>query len=72
MRRLLILLPFAAGIAVLVGGNFAWAGAAAMMRGNMIFGGLFLMYGVGGIILGASLWKAYRQFKRPDASQAAP
>lgn len=64
MRRLLILLPFAAGIAVLIGGNFAWAGIAAFAKGNRLFGGIFLMYGMGGIILGVSLWRAYRQFRR--------
>ena len=67
MRRLFVLLPFGAGIAMLIGGNFAWAGAAAMMRGNMVFGVVFLLYGVGGIILGVSLWKAYRRYRRPSA-----
>lgn len=64
MRYVLILIPFAAGLAMMIGGYYAVQGVRLLTAGNTTFGAMFLVYGVTGIFLGVILWKAYREFRR--------
>jgi hypothetical protein len=64
MRHIVVLVPFAAVLAVVFGGYYAVAGIRLVMAGSTVLGGVFLGYGAGGVLLGVALWKAYRDYKR--------
>lgn len=60
-RALLILIPFFAAITAIIGGFYAWVGVRAMVSGNAAGGALFLLFGLGGFVLAASLWSLRRR-----------
>jgi hypothetical protein len=64
MRHVIVLVPFAALLAVVFGGYYAVAGFRLMTGGSRVLGGVFLGYGIGGLLLGFALWKAYRDYRR--------
>lgn len=72
MRRLIVLIPFAAAFAMIFGGYYAIAGLRTILSGNPTFGAFFLVYGLGGLLIGVALWRAYRDYrKRLRESNAA-
>ena len=74
MRYVLILVPFAAGLAMMIGGFYAAQGGRLIAAGRASVGALFLVYGIGGVILGVALWRAHRQYRRrigrPDSEES--
>jgi hypothetical protein len=64
MKRLLILVPFAAVFAVVFGLYYAWAGLNALMQGNSVVGTIFFIYGLGGLVLATALWRSYRDYRK--------
>lgn len=63
IRFVLILIPFAAAIAMIIGGYYAVQGARVIAAGQSGVGILFLGYGIMGLILGVTLWRAYRSYR---------
>lgn len=59
-------------MALVFGGYYALAGARVMLQGSTALGGLFLFYGIGGIVLGVALWTAFRDYRRKLRSPEPP
>lgn len=63
MRRIIILIPFACAFAMIFGGYWTYTGLGMVLADNML-GAFFLVYGLGGLLIGGTLWKAYRDYRR--------
>ena len=64
MQRLLsVLFSFGAAITVLIGGFYLWIGVRMLLAGNTTGGGMFTLFGVGGIVLALALWSFRRTIR---------
>ena len=62
MRRLsLVLLPFLAAFALLFGLYYGYTGVMLLLNGRTLAAGLFLAFGVMGIVLAGAIWMARKR-----------
>jgi uncharacterized membrane protein HdeD (DUF308 family) len=58
------LLPALAVVALYTGVSYLGTGITALRAGNYTVGVLLLLFGVAGLVLGVSLWRAWRTFAK--------
>ena len=63
-RFVYYVMPAAAVFAVAFGAVYGWIGIRAVFGGAGAFGVLLLVFGIGGVALGLSLWRAWRMIAK--------
>lgn len=66
-RTSFYLLPGLAVAAAALGIIWGWIGVSAVIAGGGGVAWLFVVFGFGGVVMGISLWRAWRTFgRRPE------